>query len=110
MGGRLRTEKSRVYQRVAHGGAVENLERFVAPHLGVCDCPHSKVLPRADLTAFGDADTLSAWAADAMSWAVSEGIMGQGDNLWAKSSIERAQVAIMTVRFQPDGVEHGLLG
>ncbi|OUO33329.1 hypothetical protein B5F85_02450 [Olsenella sp. An293] len=53
------------------------------------------VSARADLTAFGDADTLSAWAADAMSWAVSEGIFsGSGEgNLEPGRSITRAEFA-----------------
>lgn len=62
------------------------------------------------LSGVAGGDEVDSWAKAEVAWAVSEGIMGQGDNLWARSSIERAQVAIMTVRFQPDGVEHGLLG
>ncbi|WP_143786155.1 S-layer homology domain-containing protein [Olsenella sp. An293] len=40
------------------------------------------VSARADLSRFGDAASVSGWAADAMSWAVAEGVFnGNGQGL-----------------------------
>lgn len=41
-----------------------------------------EVSARADLSEFADAASVSAWAEDAMSWAVAEGVIsGTGDGL-----------------------------
>ena len=55
------------------------------------------------LSAYKDADQVSDWAKEAMAWAVENGIFGQGtDELWAKQDIQRAAVATIAVRFQPE--------
>ena len=56
------------------------------------------------LDGYKDADEVSEWAEEYVAWAVENDIMGVGtDELWATGNITRRQVAIMTVRFQPDG-------
>ena len=57
---------------------------------------------RADLTAFGDADQLSDFASEAMSWAVAEGIVQGGSNsvLLPQETATRAQIATMIYRFE----------
>ena len=59
----------------------------------------------ATLAAYKDADQVSDWAKEAMAWAVDSGIFGQGtDELWAKQNIQRAAVATIAVRFQPEAL------
>ena len=58
-------------------------------------CPEAE----ADLSAFGDAASVSPYAADAINWAVSEGIMnGDGKNLNPLNSATRAEFACMFTR------------
>ena len=60
------------------------------------------VSERADLSAYADADSVSAWAEDAVAWAVAEGIMGvDTDVLDPQGDAQRAHVAAMAVRLQP---------
>ncbi|MBQ2819514.1 MAG: InlB B-repeat-containing protein, partial [Clostridia bacterium] len=56
---------------------------------------------RADLSAFGDTDSVSAWAKDAVQWAVAVGILEGDDekNIKAKDYAERCEVAAMIRRF-----------
>ena len=56
---------------------------------------------RADLSRFPDASGVSAYAADAMSWAVAEGILGgkTDGTLAPKGTATRAQTAKMLVSF-----------
>lgn len=56
---------------------------------------------RADLSAYKDADKVSDYAKEAMSWAVNEGILqGTGDsNLDPQSTATRAQVVVLLSRF-----------
>ena len=55
---------------------------------------------RGDLSAFGDADTVSNYAKDAMAWAVDCGIInGDRGNLEAQRNITRAEMAAILVRF-----------
>lgn len=58
----------------------------------------------ADLSAYADAGSVSGWAAEAVAWAVAEGVMGvDTDVLAPQDGASRAEVAAMSVRFQPDG-------
>lgn len=59
------------------------------------------VTARAELTAFSDVSTVSSWAADAMSWAVAEGIVKGYDTqtLMPQNNATRAQMASILVRF-----------
>ena len=53
----------------------------------------------ADLSSFGDAASVSPYAADAINWAVAEGIMnGDGKNLNPLNSATRAEFACMFTR------------
>ncbi|MEQ2457540.1 S-layer homology domain-containing protein, partial [Flavonifractor hominis] len=53
------------------------------------------------LTGFADASSVSAWAQDAMEWAVENGLIsGMGDGtLNPQGEATRAQVAIIVTRF-----------
>lgn len=52
-----------------------------------------------DLTAFPDADTVSPWASDAMSWALGVGLIkGRGASLAPAGTITRAEVSIILQR------------
>lgn len=54
----------------------------------------------AALTAFSDADKVSGYAAEAMQWAVAEGLLqGSNDKLDPHGSATRAQVATILMRF-----------
>ena len=56
------------------------------------------------LDSYKDADEVSPWAEEYVAWAVENDIMGVGtDELWATGNITRRQVAMMVVRYQPDG-------
>lgn len=58
------------------------------------------VSARADLSAFSDADSVSAYAKDAMAWANAKGlIQGYGTKLTPKSNALRAQMAAIIQRF-----------
>ena len=59
------------------------------------------VSARASLDAYSDADSVSPWASDVMSWAVSEGIISgmTEDTLAPQGTATRAQVAAMFQRF-----------
>ena len=59
---------------------------------------------KADFAGFEDGDKVSSWAADAMSWAVAEGIIAgskDGGKLYLdpQGDATRAQVALMLMRF-----------
>lgn len=55
---------------------------------------------RNDLSAFADAARVSAYAKEAMQWAVDAGLIsGIGDNLVPQNGANRAQVATMLMRF-----------
>ena len=54
----------------------------------------------AALTAFSDADKVSGYAAEAMQWAVAEGLLqGSNGKLDPQGSATRAQVATMLHRY-----------
>lgn len=56
---------------------------------------------------YKDGDEVSAWAEEYVAWAVENGIMGvDTDELWATGNITRRHVAIMVVRYHPDGKLH----
>ena len=59
------------------------------------------VSARADLSAYSDAESVSAWAEEAMSWANAEGLInGMSDTeLAPKGHATRAQVAAILQRF-----------
>ena len=59
------------------------------------------VSARADLSAYSDAESVSAWAEEAMSWAHAEGLInGMSDTeLAPKGHATRAQVAAILQRF-----------
>lgn len=59
-----------------------------------------KVSKSAALTAFSDADKVSGYAAEAMQWAVAEGLLqGSNGKLNPQGSATRAQVATILMRF-----------
>ena len=59
----------------------------------------------AALAAYKDGDQVSDWAKTAMAWAVENGIFGvDTDELWANQNIQRAAVASIAVRFQPEAL------
>lgn len=56
---------------------------------------------RGNLTAFSDSGSVAGWAKDAVSWAVSVGILrGSEGRVMPANSASRAEVAIMLQRFQ----------
>ncbi|MBM6779887.1 S-layer homology domain-containing protein [Collinsella tanakaei] len=57
----------------------------------------------AALAAYKDGDQVADWAKDAMAWAVENGVFGvDTDELYPTENIQRAAVAAITVRFQPE--------
>ena len=59
----------------------------------------------AALAAYKDGDQVSDWAKTAMAWSVENGIFGvDTDELWANQNIQRAAVASIAVRFQPEAL------
>lgn len=61
------------------------------------------VSQRADISAYDDAYSVSTWAKDAVEWAVAEGIMGVDTSvLNPQGDAQRAEVAAMSVRLQPE--------
>ena len=57
----------------------------------------------AVLSSYADADEVDSWAKDAVAWAVESGIMGVNtDELDPTGDIQRAQVALMVTRYQPE--------
>ena len=59
----------------------------------------------ADLSGYADGAAVSDWAAEAVEWAVSEGIMGVGtDELRPQDDLSRAEMAAMAVRMQPEAL------
>lgn len=56
---------------------------------------------RADLSAFADADTISSWARESMSWAVAKGLIGgvSADMLAPGGFTTRAQAAVILTAF-----------
>ncbi len=58
--------------------------------------------PDAELARFGDADGVSGWAREAVAWALSRHIMGNGGFINAQGEITRAEAAKMAVNFQPE--------
>ncbi|MDD6159946.1 MAG: S-layer homology domain-containing protein, partial [Oscillospiraceae bacterium] len=66
-----------------------------AEHLGL------DVSARADMSEYTDADDISSWATDAVSWARAHGLMtGGGDGrIAAKDNTNRAQIAAVVMRF-----------
>ena len=58
------------------------------------------VTGRDDLSAFADAENVSAWALEAVQWAVSEGLLkGTGSGLNALGTATRSETAAVLVRF-----------
>lgn len=59
------------------------------------------VNPKADISSFKDADDTSDWAVDAISWAISKGIINgtSKDSLSPQSTATRAQIAAIIMRF-----------
>ena len=59
----------------------------------------------AVLSGYADGAQVSAWAAEAVAWAVEAGVFGQGtDELRPSDPISRAEVAAMAVRMQPEAL------
>lgn len=83
-------------------GAKDNItrEQFAAILYRYAGSPKSSGSP----VGFADSDEVSSWAADAMSWAIENGIIsGEGNNLNPKGYATRAQVATMLMRFMNIG-------
>lgn len=60
-------------------------------------------LTPADLTRFGDRDSVSPYAQNAVSWAVSRGIIQGSDGLLVpRAAVSRAELATMVMRCAPD--------
>ena len=59
------------------------------------------VTAQADLSGYTDADQISGFAREAMSWASAEGLINgtSGSTLSPDSSATRAQVAVILMRF-----------
>lgn len=52
------------------------------------------------ITGYADADSVSSWAVEAMTWAINEGIInGMGNSLAPQGEATRAQVATILMRF-----------
>ena len=59
----------------------------------------------AALAAYKDGDQVSDWAKTAMAWAVENGVFGvDTDELYPTENIQRAAVAAIAVRFQPEAL------
>ena len=57
----------------------------------------------AALAAYSDGSEVSGWAKEAMAWAVENGVFGvDTDELMPQDNIQRAQVALIAVRYQPE--------
>ena len=56
----------------------------------------------AVLADYDDADTVAGWAEEYVAWAVEADLMGQNSPLRADDPINRAEVATMAVRLQPE--------
>ncbi len=61
----------------------------------------------AALEGVKDADTISGWAREAVAWAVESGVMGAEGYVYADQPVQRAQVALMTTRYQPEKLTEG---
>ena len=58
--------------------------------------------PASDaLSGLSDANTVDGWARDAVNWAVTNKVMGNGGYVAGTSDISRAEVATMGVNYQP---------
>ena len=67
--------------------------------------------PSADaLDGIADASGVDAWANEAVSWAVENGVMGNGGYVYAQNEISRAEVACMAVNYQPEGASTSVIG
>ncbi|MGM9640198.1 MAG: S8 family serine peptidase [Faecousia sp.] len=77
-------------------------EQFAAILYRYAEYKELDVTARADLSAFKDADKVSSYAKDALSWAVAEGLIKgvSSTTLAPKGSATRAQAAVLLVRFQ----------
>ena len=64
---------------------------FVAPAEGALD-------------SMPDASSVSSWAEESVAWAVENGVMGNGGSVNAAAQISRAEVAAMTVNYQPEPI------
>ena len=62
----------------------------------------------ADLSAYPDGGEVSAWAKDAMAWAVGEGLISgkPGGLLAPQDSITRAEVAVIVYRYNNNVLKH----
>ena len=76
-------------------------EQMAAILMNYAEYKGQDVTARADLSGYTDADTVSAWATDAVQWANAEGLInGMSDTQLApKGSATRAQVAAILERF-----------
>jgi len=63
------------------------------------------VSAKADLSKFGDADAVSDWAYDAVSWCVASGIIAGSDgNIEPQNNATRAEVAVMMKALDAAGI------
>ena len=76
-------------------------EQMVTILYRFCAWRGDDVSARNDLSAFVDADTVSAWARDAMQWAVAKGLINgmTADHIGPTGTTNRAQVAVILQRF-----------
>lgn len=82
-------------------GATLTREQFAAMLYRFAQAQELETDAEGSLSGFPDADSVSGWAADAMSWAVgAEIIGGMGDGtLSPQENVSRAQLAVMLMRF-----------
>ena len=57
------------------------------------------------LAAFPDGDDVDGWAREAVAWAVTNHIMGNGGFINPTGAITRAEMAAMTTNFQPEALQ-----
>lgn len=80
----------RPYTNLTRENTILMLHRFAGNNLGL------DVSQRADLSGFADGDKVNSWAAEAVPWAVSVGVLsGSGENIRPTEDAIRAEVASM---------------
>ena len=64
------------------------------------------VAPSPDaLSGIADADAVSGWALEGVSWAVANGVLGRGGTVCGGYTVTRAEAASMVVSFQPEALD-----
>lgn len=76
-------------------------EQFAAMLMNYAQWKGQDTSARADLSHYSDAENISSWANDVLSWAVAEGLLAgvTDDQLQPQGQVTRAQVAAIMQRF-----------